>query len=570
MAMQPEVVRAELARILAFEGITNSAMLGAFLRYIVEETLAGRGDRLKAYTIAVEALKRPEDFDPNDNPLVRVQARRLRDVLLRFYSDPDNLGDIRIDLPVGKYVPEFVSVAAQANKRTGRPEFPFGIVKRVLFGLLMVTVLGAAGFAGWYYWTTFTLKAHRDRLAMIAADYPPGTGLDAAHVLPQIFFTVDAGEAYDWFDADDYRRRDEIFAQLFDDMVVVRSREDARRFAGWQPTYELRYHFDRMSGALRGVMQLIRADDGRLIKAEDILLTNGMTQPYEPGSRFTTPDDLAVLRRAVQVYGWLYGDVSRSSSVTNPLACLYKGYGYYLESTVAYHLAARNCLESTIRDHPWLSPAFTLLGGMYLSEFRRGVNRLPGDPLERSEAALRKAIQIAPMSSAPFANMQSLLLARGNILAAQEAGVHAVELNPEDMDGVGSYGSLLARVGNYKEAVASLARAEANIATAPKWLHYYMFLALNNLGRTEAADRQARWLSDSSSSLYMTAAAIAAHRRGDAEAAKAAINAMIAADPEFATEPRAPLKRRGFTDAVADRLLKDLVAAGLPAVSIER
>ena len=55
-----------------------------------------------------------------------------------------------------------------------------------------------------------------------------------------------------------------------------------------------------------------------------------------------------------------------------------------------------------------------------------------------------------------------------------------------------------------------------------------------------------------------------------AKRAVTAINAMIAADPEFATEPRAPLKRRGFTDAVADRLLKDLVAAGLPAVSIER
>ncbi len=81
MSNSDERVLAELGRILASEPFAASPMLASFLRYVVEETIAGRGDRLKAYTIAIGALERSDDFDPNDNPLVRVQARRLRQAL---------------------------------------------------------------------------------------------------------------------------------------------------------------------------------------------------------------------------------------------------------------------------------------------------------------------------------------------------------------------------------------------------------------------------------------------------------------------------------------------------------
>ena len=56
-----------------------------FLSYIVEETLGGRADRIKAYTIALVAFHRSEDFDPMIDPIVRIEASRLRRSLEHYY-----------------------------------------------------------------------------------------------------------------------------------------------------------------------------------------------------------------------------------------------------------------------------------------------------------------------------------------------------------------------------------------------------------------------------------------------------------------------------------------------------
>lgn len=58
----------------------------SFLLFIVETTLAGHGNKLKAYTIAMEALGCGTDFDPQTDPVVRVEAVRLRRALARYYS----------------------------------------------------------------------------------------------------------------------------------------------------------------------------------------------------------------------------------------------------------------------------------------------------------------------------------------------------------------------------------------------------------------------------------------------------------------------------------------------------
>jgi hypothetical protein len=71
-------VRAGLERVLASRCFEQAARSSAFLRFVVEQTLAGQGDRLKGYTIAVEVFARPPDFDAQTDPLVRVEAGRLR------------------------------------------------------------------------------------------------------------------------------------------------------------------------------------------------------------------------------------------------------------------------------------------------------------------------------------------------------------------------------------------------------------------------------------------------------------------------------------------------------------
>ena len=87
-----------------------------FLEYVVNETLAGRGDRLKGYNIAVEVFDRPETFDPNVDPIVRIEAGRLRDKLREYYDADGQNDPVRIDLPKGSYAPhiEFRQAATLA------------------------------------------------------------------------------------------------------------------------------------------------------------------------------------------------------------------------------------------------------------------------------------------------------------------------------------------------------------------------------------------------------------------------------------------------------------------------
>jgi adenylate cyclase len=101
-----------LRRILNSPHFDTSDRNRRFLEYVVEETLAGRHDRIKAYTIATVVFGRDDGFDPTLDPVVRMEARRLRRSLERFYLVEGEVGLVRIELPKGGYVPKFQSPAA--------------------------------------------------------------------------------------------------------------------------------------------------------------------------------------------------------------------------------------------------------------------------------------------------------------------------------------------------------------------------------------------------------------------------------------------------------------------------
>jgi TolB-like protein len=102
-----DAVRAQLALILKSRPFHQSLRRQHFLQFLVDETLAGRGDRLKGYTIAIEVFGRPLTFDPVVDPLVRIEAARLRDKLREYYAAEGQADPVRIELPKGSYTPHF-------------------------------------------------------------------------------------------------------------------------------------------------------------------------------------------------------------------------------------------------------------------------------------------------------------------------------------------------------------------------------------------------------------------------------------------------------------------------------
>jgi hypothetical protein len=107
-------IRAQVERILASECFAQTVRAAQFLRYAVDETIAGRGERLKGYTIAVEVFERSADFDPQTDPLVRVEAGRLRRRLIEYYAVEGRNDPVVIELPRGTYAVR-CSYAARAR-----------------------------------------------------------------------------------------------------------------------------------------------------------------------------------------------------------------------------------------------------------------------------------------------------------------------------------------------------------------------------------------------------------------------------------------------------------------------
>jgi TolB-like protein/Flp pilus assembly protein TadD len=113
--MDPRLVRAELDRILQSAGFAHSERMARFLRCVVERALAGRGEEVKEYLLGVEVFDRKSDYDPRVDPIVRVEARRLRAKLEEFYAANGKESQILIELPKGSYVPCFRYPGIQAS-----------------------------------------------------------------------------------------------------------------------------------------------------------------------------------------------------------------------------------------------------------------------------------------------------------------------------------------------------------------------------------------------------------------------------------------------------------------------
>jgi TolB-like protein len=102
-----ESIQLQLQKVLRDSNFSESDVLKNFLSYIVTETLEGRSNRIKEYTIAVSALGKPVNFNPQESGIIRIHAGRLRRALNRYYDDRGRLDHIRISIPKGTYVPVF-------------------------------------------------------------------------------------------------------------------------------------------------------------------------------------------------------------------------------------------------------------------------------------------------------------------------------------------------------------------------------------------------------------------------------------------------------------------------------
>jgi adenylate cyclase len=154
-------VRRELERILASAGFANADRMSGFLKYVVEQALAGASDQVKEYVIGVEVFQRDQHYDPRLDSIVRVEAKRLRTKLDEYYAGPGSDDEVIIRIPRGSYVPLFEQRSVkvppvdvpQVDEPEVRPQrrtsWPIGL------GLAAVTIaLVALAVRGTGLWAT--------------------------------------------------------------------------------------------------------------------------------------------------------------------------------------------------------------------------------------------------------------------------------------------------------------------------------------------------------------------------------------------------------------------------------
>ena len=121
-APSPDAVRVQLLKILQSDGFVHARRMRRFLEFVVTETLAGNASRLCEYNIAISVFERDESFEPGLDPIVRNDARRLRQKLLEYYERSNHVEDncIIIEIPKGSYVPVFTLGSCRQSSKAGR------------------------------------------------------------------------------------------------------------------------------------------------------------------------------------------------------------------------------------------------------------------------------------------------------------------------------------------------------------------------------------------------------------------------------------------------------------------
>lgn len=590
-------VRDALDRISSSEEFRASPNLTAFLRFIVERTLDGRDDTIKAYTVATEVLGRPESFDPQIDPIVRVEATRLRRNLERYYA---RTGDtLQITIPRGSYVPRFdrVDPADAATVGQGRGEDEGGppqrssagtapkparqasrsglATLRLGIGGVLLVLVGAA-----LSWLMSPMlrgatpeKAAREQpmpslSALTTGDAQLGPGRTRPALSLTAFGTVlvapiqgtSSGAAVHAAMVGDLIR--DALAR-FEDIVVV-------EVAGEQPsalpapsedTYLLTGRLTRQGPSSKVSLRLRHEVSQQIVWSADYVLAVG----DGPGL-----SEAAMLRRITTAIaspaGVIAGDIAaakkRADPLTVPAACLMEAGAFLDPARPDHGDLVETCLQRTVTDYPRLASGWAVLARTTLERFRMG-GGADDARLDQALSQATTAVSLAPQSARAHQVLSDVLAARGDVRGAHQAIERALELNPNSVEVLQSAAFRRIEAGDYTTGLARLNEvAEAGAPLSP-WRSLFVAIAL--AGMPGNLERLALVQDPSSHPASLLSTMIAKGATAQADSGRSAASRLVQLFPAIAGDPAAFLRRLGLREMAAQAVHNSLAAATLTA-----
>ena len=572
-APTPDEIRAAIDRMNASDAFIRSPQLGAFLRFVVEATLHGKASRIKAYTIGIEVLRRDTSFDPQLDPIVRVEATRLRRAIERYYATAGTDDPVIIDLPRGSYVPVFrsrdrarsfgfIGAIARGFRRLNRPWAVAGVASIAVLAVAISIVLIAGRKPPPKPGVIAISKSESPDAAAWASNGMPIVLIEPLRVIgtPQPRDTT--AERLSAKISDAFSRFDTINVVPGWVAPAARSTPPAPR-----SDYRLSGAVEYTDGIANAWFTLTDSAEG------NVVWSRNFEKVTSPKDRAVTEDSIviALTNSLLQSYG-----VIRSRDRAKQLASNVGDprYRCVLEAADAIRTAdrhtydlARDCLEQLTAADPSFAVGFTFLALIYNREFQLGYDLRPGDepPLERALRAVRHSINLHPESSRGYLALMVIQFNRRDIEAAKVAGEKCLALNKYDMLALGEYGGRLILTGNVERGMQMLRDAGAHGAVRPSWHYIYLSIGSYVSGDTANAAEYAGQIADDNVALGQVAVALAAKAAGESERMQKAVDRLLAIQPRWRDDPRGELARLIVDPAIVDRLARDLAAAGLPA-----
>ena len=428
----PDDVRAELQRILESRDFTPREQRRKFLRYVVEEALAGRSRSLKGVAIAMSVFDRDETFDQQIDPIVRLEARRLRRDLDSYYATAGRNDPVRISIPKGGYVPLF-----EKQRSAGQADAE---------GLLAL---------------------------------PKGPLIA---VLPFLHLSGNAERQYV---SDGMTEQITTDLARFHDLWVLPLGSVQQYKAGLADPRELHREFGANYGLEGSVLEIdntIRIS-ARLIDVENARYIWAQTYDatFTPANIYEVQD--AITKEVVGNLAGKYGvlaqkDMARAKRKApdslDAYDCVLRYYDYQKSMDAGKHAEVKANLERAVALAPEYAEAWAVLANVYTQEirFRLGRPAALKDAMAKAKSAAKRAIDLDPADPTGYLMHSSLLHCHGDLVGFKQPGETALRLNPNNANTLARYGGLLAFSGDWDRGMPLVRKA---IALNPAHPHWYLF-----------------------------------------------------------------------------------------------
>lgn len=572
-------VRAQLKRILSSAEFSVPARLRQFLLYIVNETLSGRSDRIKAYSVAVEVFGRDARLDIQSDPVVRIEAGRLRRALERYYYLRGGADPILIEIPKGGYVPRFQrrEDSAKSEEFTRNPEplqwpglgqfFRRWEERSALLVAIVFTALIVGG-----------LLIRAKPPSPPASSNAGSTAPEGPSLIVKPFVNLSKTLEGDYYVTG---LGEELLVQLarFKELTVF-----GRETSGTLPFDASAAELGQRYGSRYVLEGGVRLSEGRL-RVTSRLLDGETSAIVWSGSYDVDPrnNDLLDMQTTIaskvataiaQPYGVIFSLPPRmtpahGANSFEAYRCTYRFYRYRAELVQATHAQTRECLEQITLRHTEYATAWAMLSYLYLDEDRFQLNRRLGSPtpLERARAAAERAVRLDPENVRALQALMTVLYFSGEPLEALRIGSLALALNPNDTELLGEFGSRVAQAGDWPRGAALLEQA---MARNPGHSDYYLGLlalaAYMQGDDVKAADLIRRAALRRFPIYHFVAALIFARLGREAETAQS--RAMfLKLRPDFFNDLDSEFDRRNFNRRDRGIIIRGAIQAGFPVQS---